>query len=127
MHGELLRKFCQTCGQSSPAIDDLYITSACESCGTAGTLRPDIVWFGEMPKYMDEIYSLLEQCAVFAAIGTSGHVYPAAGFVNVANQSGADSIEINLEPSLVESHFTLGLYGSASQQVPAWVESILSH
>ena len=125
MHGELLRKICCACERSSPAVEDIHVSSVCDSCAAVGTLRPDIVWFGEMPKYMDEIYSLLEQCDVFAAIGTSGHVYPAAGFVNFANEHGASSIEINLEPSMQESRFQDCRYGPASLEVPAWVDSLL--
>jgi len=115
-------------------IDDLHerggsnsvsSTTECECCAESENLRPHIVWFGEMPFYMDEIYSALSRCDLFVAIGTSGHVYPAAGFVETAQQAGADTLEINLEKSQVASNFDSGLYGKASEKVPQWVESIL--
>ena len=126
MHGELLKKRCQKTGLISDCRDNLLIENQCDCCHQAGNLRPHIVWFGEMPFYMDEIYSALSQCDLFVAIGTSGHVYPAAGFVQIAAQAGAETLEINLEKSQVASEFEQGLYGKAGEQVPLWVEQILA-
>lgn len=126
MHGEILKKRCKKTEEISPCMDDLSVSDSCDCCFEEGNLRPHIVWFGEMPIYMDEIYSALSECDLFVAIGTSGHVYPAAGFVEIAASSGAKTLEINLEKSQVASQFEEGLYGLASEQVPSWVRSILS-
>lgn len=125
MHGELLKKRCNKTQEVSDCQQDIGMNDACECCQQTGTLRPHIVWFGEMPFYMDEIYAVLSECDLFVAIGTSGHVYPAAGFVEIAARSGAETLEINLEESQVASQFEQGLYGKASEQVPVWVDSIL--
>ena len=90
-----------------------------------GRLRPHVVWFGEMPMEMDRIYNALENCDLFISIGTSGNVYPAAGFVQLARESGAHTVEINLEPSAVESVFHEHIYGLASEQVPAFADDLL--
>ena len=125
MHGEILKKRCQKTQLISDCRENLQTETPCECCQQAGNLRPHIVWFGEMPLYMDEIYSTLSNCDLFVAIGTSGHVYPAAGFVEVAAQVGAETLEINLEKSQVASQFEQGLYGKASEKVPLWVEQVL--
>jgi NAD-dependent deacetylase len=88
-------------------------------------LRPHVVWFGEMPLDMDEIYLALAECDIFIAIGTSGHVYPAAGFVHEARLQGAHTVELNLEPSQVGSEFAEKHYGLASEEVPRFVEKLL--
>lgn len=104
-----------------------YLSQACcECCNRSGTLRPHIVWFGEMPLQMERIYSAIMQCDLFIAIGTSGHVYPAAGFVQLAAQSGADTVELNLEPSLVNSVFQKSIQGRATAIVPVFVEYLLT-
>lgn len=126
MHGELRKTRCTACGDVPDFDDDFDHQTACPSCGASGHLRPHVVWFGEMPLYMDEIYAALMQCDVFAAIGTSGHVYPAAGFVEVAQRAGAETVEINLEKSAVHSSFEQTLYGPATQQVPMWVDLLLT-
>ena len=126
MHGEILKKRCQKTQIVSDCRENLQLETHCECCQQAGNLRPHIVWFGEMPLYMDDIYSALSNCDLFVAIGTSGHVYPAAGFVEIATHAGADTLEINLERSQVAGQFEQGLYGKASEQVPFWVEQILS-
>ena len=126
MHGEILKKRCQRTEKIFDCVDDLSINDQCDCCLLPGNLRPHIVWFGEMPFYMEEIYAALEQCDLFVAIGTSGHVYPAAGFVEMAAGSGARTLEVNLEKSIVASQFEQGMYGQASEQVPLWVESILA-
>ncbi|MGM1329536.1 NAD-dependent deacylase, partial [Klebsiella michiganensis] len=94
-------------------------------CSWSGPLRPHVVWFGEMPLDMDEIYLALAECDIFIAIGTSGHVYPAAGFVHEARLQGAHTVELNLEPSQVGSEFAEKHYGLASEEVPRFVEKLL--
>jgi len=125
MHGELLKARCLLCGEVSETRDDFDSATNCPACGDAGGLRPHIVWFGEMPLYMDEIYHHLSGCDLFAAIGTSGHVYPAAGFVEAAAAHGAKTVELNLEPSLVHSAFDEAIYGPATEAVTKWVETLL--
>ena len=124
MHGELRRARCDLCGTVFPCDDDFEAATPCLNCGKGGGLRPHVVWFGEMPLYMDEIYGALTRCDLFAAIGTSGHVYPAAGFVELANRAGAKTVEINLEKSAVNSAFDHSIQGAATQTVPAWVETL---
>lgn len=125
MHGELLNLRCKDSGAVYPVKEDSQPEDLCSCCGSSGNLRPDIVWFGEMPMFMEQIYSALEQCDLFISIGTSGHVYPAAGFVEIANASGALTVELNLEPSRVESAFDHRIYGPASEVVPEFVKDIL--
>jgi NAD-dependent deacetylase len=125
MHGELRKARCTKCLGLPDWDGDFDAATVCTACEKAGGLRPHVVWFGEMPLFMDDIYANLMQCNVFAAIGTSGHVYPAAGFVEVAYQAGAKSIELNLEKSLVASAFDEGRYGKATEIVPQWVDEIL--
>jgi len=125
MHGEILKIQCKASQTVFDCTDDVSVEDRCACCDQAGNLRPHIVWFGEMPLYMDEIYQALSECDLFIAIGTSGNVYPAAGFVQMANQAGAQSLEINLEESMVASEFTQARYGKASELVPIWVDEIL--
>ncbi len=124
MHGELMQALCANCDHRWPAPDEMHTKDACPSCGTAAT-RPDIVWFGEIPYHMDAIITAISQCDLFVAIGTSGDVYPAAGFVDMATEVGADTLEINLAPSSRASAFTDRLIGPATETVPAWVEGLL--
>lgn len=126
MHGEILKVRCTITGQEFPCLSDVSVDDLCECCQQAGNLRPHIVWFGEMPLYMDEIYQAISECDLFVAIGTSGNVYPAAGFVQMAQQARADTLEINLEESLVATDFKRGLYGKASVVVPEWVDDVLA-
>lgn len=126
MHGELRKIRCVRCSHIAPWTDDLSIDHACQNCTETGGLRPHIVWFGEMPIYMDVISSALDDCDLFISIGTSGSVYPAAGFVHEANMLGARTIEINLEPSANAAEFTKGFYGRAGVKVPECVESLLA-
>ncbi len=126
MHGELRRARCSACLGLPDWDGDFDEKTKCPACGKSGHLRPHVVWFGEMPLYMEDIYTALAQCEVFAAIGTSGNVYPAAGFVDVARrQAGARSFELNLEKSLVHNAFEEGRYGKATEIVPKWVDDIL--
>lgn len=125
MHGELLRMRCARTGALYPVADDIAVTDRCPCCGEAGTLRPHVVWFGEMPLMLEEIYRALNGCDLFVAIGTSGNVYPAAGFVREASRAGAHTLEINLEPSAVQSAFAEKRQGRASEQVPLLVAKLL--
>ena len=117
MHGELLKARHVRTGQVRDWSDDIPVESE---------LRPHIVWFGEMPLHMDEIYAALDACDLFISIGTSGNVYPAAGFVSAARSSGARTVELNLEPSLGQSLFHEGRYGPATEVVPAFVDTLLT-
>jgi len=126
MHGELLKIQCQACGDVRECRHDLAASDSCPACGTTGTLRPQVVWFGEMPLKMDRIYAALSGCDLFVSIGTSGNVYPAAGFVQEARGvAGARTIELNLEPSEGASLFDDAIYGPASRVVPDFIDSLL--
>ncbi len=125
MHGELLKKRCVQCHQVSAINTDLNTESVCEDCGYVGTLRPHIVWFGEMPLLMDEIMSALMACDLFVSIGTSGTVYPAAGFVEIANQAGAHTVELNLDPSDQKSQFKESIYGQATEVVNSYFSKFI--
>lgn len=124
MHGILAGALCAACDHRWPAPLQMVPGQACPACG-APRGRPDIVWFGEMPYYMEQIWDHLREADVFAAIGTSGNVYPAAAFVQDAARAGAHTVELNLEPSAVVSDFAETHFGRASQIVPAWVDSLL--
>ena len=125
MHGELLKARCGSCDAVRPWLDDLRVSDACPDCARAGALRPHVVWFGEMPLRMDDIGRALRKADLFVAIGTSGAVYPAAGFVAEARAYGLRTCEINLEPSDNAEWFDERRYGPASETVPAWVEELL--
>jgi len=126
MHGELDRALCARCGTSMPWMQDLSLTTACPVCHKAGFMRPDVVWFGEMPRDMERIHEALRHCDLFVSIGTSGMVYPAAGFVAEAASEGAHTVELNLDPSEGASLFAEAHYGPATEIVPAFVEKLLS-
>ena len=126
MHGQLTHGLCAGCGRSGPCRGDLSINTVCMTCGRTGQMRPDVVWFGEMPRDMDRIYEALGACDLFVSIGTSGTVYPAAGFVMEARAAGAHTIELNLEPSEGASLFAEAEYGPATEIVPAFVERLLA-
>ena len=127
MHGELLRARCGACADVVAWTGDLGTGDACGRCRARGRMRPHVVWFGEMPFLMDEIYEALGQCALFVSIGTSGNVYPASGFVETVRLSGAaHTAELNLEPSQRASRFAEAHYGPATDVVPAYVDKILS-
>ncbi len=125
MHGELLRSLCAECGARHDCRDDLSVESECRSCGLPGGMRPDVVWFGEMPYQMERITEALAKCDLFVSIGTSGNVYPAAGFVAGAADAGAHTLELNLEPSDGASQFAEAIHGKATEIVPAWVARVL--
>ncbi|MFQ3595847.1 MAG: NAD-dependent deacylase [Sphingomonadaceae bacterium] len=126
MHGELKSAWCLACNSRTRWEGPLSDAPACPACGARGQLRPDIVWFGEMPYEMGRIYHALEACDLFVSIGTSGNVYPAAGFVNAARAAGAHTLELNLDPSMASDRFHESRLGPASQLVPAWVQEILA-
>lgn len=126
MHGELMSALCLACGVRSRWAGDLGHGPACPACGGRGTLRPDIVWFGEMPYQMQRIDAALAAADLFVSIGTSGAVYPAAGFVQQAAAYGAATLELNLEPSAGSGWFDQSRTGPASLLVPAWVEEVLA-
>ena len=120
MHGELAKARCGNCGDVIEWRQDLSVDTVCSACGRAGGMRPHVVWFGEMPFEMDRIYEALEACDLFVSIGTSGNVYPAAGFVQAARMAGARTVELNLEPSEGASLFEEAVYGPAGTIVPGW-------
>jgi NAD-dependent deacetylase len=126
MHGELKRGWCLACDGRFEWDGAMLTGNVCPSCREAGTVRPDIVWFGEMPYDMEAIEAALFHADLFVSIGTSGAVYPAAGFVQTAKYRGARTMEINLEPSQGSIFFDERRYGRASELVPAWVEELLS-
>ena len=126
MHGELLKARCQSTDTLVPADRDLDPALTCTVCGAAGCLRPHVVWFGEMPLEMERIYATLAGCERFISIGTSGNVYPAAGFVAEARASGAHTTELNLEPSEQLTAFHEHRHGRATELVPAYVRELLS-
>lgn len=126
MHGALNRMLCQACNQVQSATRDYDGSSHCPQCGAPGKLRPDIVWFGEIPYHMETISTMLRKCDLFVAVGTSGVVYPAAGFVQEALAAGARTIEINRELSEVTGFFHQQRRGAATQEVGALVEELLA-
>ena len=125
MHGELRSAWCLACDGRVRWDGELSSGPACPSCGTAGAMRPDIVWFGEMPYGLDAIDRALMDADLFVSVGTSGAVYPAAGFVQTARYRGARTLEINLEPSGGSIFFHESRLGRAGELVPAWVEEML--
>lgn len=127
MHGELNKARCDACHGVVPWHEDLGLDSQCPLCGETGWMRPHVVWFGEMPLEMDRIYSALDETVLFLSIGTSGAVYPAAGFVShVRRFTRARTVELNMEPSEGATLFQETLYGPATQVVPAYVEQLLA-
>ncbi len=126
MHGELLKVRCEYCEALMNWSDSLQTTTPCPHCGRKNGMRPHVVWFGEMPLGMDKIYETLDTCRLFVSIGTSGNVYPAAGFVQHVRYRGiAHSVELNLEPSQGATLFAEAIYGPATEIVPAFVDRIL--
>jgi NAD-dependent deacetylase len=125
MHGELNSAWCLACDVRSHWESELSSAPPCPACDEAGGLRPDIVWFGEMPYGMERIDRALLDADLFVSIGTSGAVYPAAGFVQTARYAGARTLELNLEPSLGSVYFDEARTGPAGALVPEWVEEVL--
>ncbi len=125
MHGEHRSALCTHCGDRSPWDGDMSLETPCPACATGGHLRPDVVWFGEMPYQMERIYGALRAADLFISIGTSGNVYPAAQFVQEAGRHGARTIELNLEPSDTFDDFDEAIHGPASRVVPSYVDMLL--
>lgn len=125
MHGALDGALCVACDHRWPAPLVMAPGDACPSCA-APAARPDIVWFGEVPYHMERIWQLLDEADLFAAIGTSGQVYPAAAFGQHAGRAGAHTVELNMEASVNARDFAEARHGPASVVVPEWVEGILS-
>ena len=126
MHGELTSGWCLACDERFNWQGPMGKGATCPECANEGQVRPDIVWFGEMPYDMDRIDTALRDCDLFLSIGTSGAVYPAAGFVQTARYCGAHCVEINLEPSQGSFHFHESRIGKAGELVPVWVTELLS-
>lgn len=122
MHGELRKALCAKCGARRLWIEDLSTETLCDSCGAVGGMRPDVVWFGEMPYQLDRICAAIEAADLFVSIGTSGQVYPAAGFVELALEAGAETAELNLEATSRSFHDAR--LGPATEVVPAWAAEI---
>lgn len=125
MHGELLKMRCNRSGETYPIHGDLSADAVCDCCGEKGMLRPHVVWFGEMPLEMERIYAVLAECDLFISIGTSGNVYPAAGFVEWASTAGAHTVELNLERSSVGDAFAEHRHGPASEVVSSYIRELL--
>lgn len=126
MHGELRRARCVLCDHHCAWDGDLGIATPCPACRRPRGMRPDIVWFGEMPLGLEQAYQALGRCRLFVSIGTSGAVYPAAQFVSEARDAGAHTVELNLEPSERAPLFHEHHHGPAATIVPAWVERVLA-
>ncbi len=126
MHGELTKGWCLVCDERFAWKGDMGEDAKCALCGVAGTVRPDIVWFGEMPYDMNRVDEALRAADLFVSIGTSGAVYPAAGFVQTARYCGARTLEMNLEPSLGSTFFDESRIGPAGELVPEWVDEVLA-
>lgn len=126
MHGELLMMRCTATGLSYQWLGDSSVESVCACCGKSGRLRPHIVWFGEMPFFMEQIEAALFSCDLFVSIGTSGNVYPAAGFFRLADAAGARTVELNLEPSANARAFDEGFYGAGTEIIPRFFNALLA-
>ncbi|MEM7621342.1 MAG: NAD-dependent deacylase [Pseudomonadota bacterium] len=126
MHGELHKGFCIFCHAKVECFENMSTETSCTSCKRTAGMRPDVVWFGEMPYHMDKIFDKLSECDLFISIGTSGTVYPAAAFVADAKHAGAHTLELNLEPSHGISLFAEAIHGKATEVVPAYIEKLLS-
>ncbi len=126
MHGELIKALCSHCTARHRWEEDITTATPCPQCGESAGMRPDVVWFGEMPYQMDDIYEAVARCDLFVSIGTSGSVYPAAGLVVEAGRARARTVELNLEPSEGASLFTESIHGPATEVVPQFVERLLA-
>jgi NAD-dependent deacetylase len=126
MHGQHDQALCTACRQRCAWHGEMSLASVCPGCEAAGHMRPDVVWFGETPYQMARIFEALSACDLFISIGTSGNVYPAAGFVAKAQEAGARTVELNLEPSEGAAFFDEAEHGPATKIVPAYVERLLA-
>lgn len=126
MHGSLREARCSVSGNVVAAVEAYAVDQGCQCCQPSNRLRPNIVWFGEVPFFMEIIENALFDAELFIAIGTSGNVYPAAGFVELAHQFGAKTVELNLEPTGNHAQFDEGHYGRASEVVPSYINAFLN-
>jgi len=126
MHGELMSAKCTQSQQEKVWTKPLDASDRCDCCTPAQKMRPDIVWFNEIPYHMDTIEKHLFECDLFVSIGTSGNVYPAAGFANMARQYGAHTLELNLEPSQAQNLFDEAYYAPASELIPRFVDECVN-
>jgi NAD-dependent deacetylase len=127
MHGQAGKLRCMACGTVTDSDAELSVKTVCAACGAVGQTRPKVVWFGEIPLHMDEIMAALDECGLFISIGTSGAVYPAAGFVqHVRRRRRARTVELNMERSDGHEMFHDEIYGPATEVVPAYVETLLT-
>lgn len=124
MHGQLVFALCNDCGYRWLSPDKLSMTDKCMRCDTRA-VRPDVVWFGEIPYHLEQIDDVLNQANIFAAIGTSGEISPANSFVLQARAAGASTIELNLENTAISDCFDEHRLGPATEIVPAWVEELI--
>lgn len=126
MHGRLAAMLCANCGERRDWRGDMGVETPCPACRSVGFVRPDVVWFGEMPHHMERIYAALNAADLFVSIGTSGAVYPAAQFVQEAGRAGAHTVELNLEPSEGVGDFAEAIHGPAGSVVPRFVEDLIA-
>ncbi len=127
MHGEMFKVRCELCAGVHAWTGDLALETECPGCRSSGGMRPHVVWFGEMPFEMDRISEAIGRCRLFVSVGTSGNVYPAAGFVQEAIfRARAHTVELNLEPSEGATCFAEQHYGPATEVVPRYVEKLLA-
>ena len=126
MHGELFQICCTRCDTKQRWTNDLTKSDVCWQCGHIGSLRPDIVWFGEVPYFLDKIENALQQAELFVAVGTSGVVYPAAGMVDIARNRGIPTIEFNIQSTEASPYFDESRIGHASETVAGWVNELLN-
>lgn len=124
IHGSLFEALCASCGHVWPYREDMRVEDTCPTCSKRGGVRPNIVWFGEIPYQMDTCIAAIQDADLFVSIGTSGTVYPAAGFVEIAREAGASTLELNLDAS--GGRFEAVREGPASVIVPAWVDELLA-
>ncbi len=124
IHGSLFEALCAACGHVWPHREDMSRADACPACATVGTVRPNVVWFGEIPYRMDEVVAAIEAADLFVSIGTSGTVYPAAGLNEIARGAGVRTLELNLDAS--GGRFDAVREGPASEIVPRWVGEMLA-
>ncbi len=129
MHGEIMKCRCLLCGKVSNCTQQTSIAMKCPACSFGsewGGIRPHIVWFNETPLFLKEIENAVVNCNLFAAIGTSGKIHPAASLVKEAHENGAATILLNKEPAENSKMFDKVIYGNASEIVPQWVKSIIA-
>ncbi len=127
MHGEMLKLRCAACGDARPHKEDITTEMACAACDRGGRLRPDIVWFGEIPNHMDEIAHALDRADIFCAIGTSGLVYPAAGFAELARHNARHCKTVEINPNPTGGAFTEIIAANAVAGVPRWIERLTAY